>query len=163
MSDLKQRIIVVSDSHNHHELLKRIYEYENSNYSGSILYLHCGDSCCKYQDQIEPFISVRGNMDYLDELPFYKEIPVYKHKIFMTHGHFFNSKSINTMMDELGCDICMTGHTHVPVKEYKNNKWYINPGSVIKPRFMSKKQYMQVDIFDDGSIKITDKFIEDIM
>ena len=101
-------------------------------------------------------------MDFSDFLPFYRIIPVHKHKIFLTHGHLYSNNSILNIMEENACDICVTGHTHVPSIQNKNGKYFLNPGSVVRPRFASKRQYLSLDIEEDGNIKIKTKFIEEI-
>lgn len=159
------RIIIASDSHGHHELLKSIMEYERrqAELDGvSLVFLHAGDSSARYEDELEGWLSVKGNMDFSDFLPFYRIIPVHKHKIFLTHGHLYSNNSVLSIMEENACDICITGHTHVPSIQNKNGKYFLNPGSVIRPRFASKRQYLSLDIEDDGNIKIKTKFIEEI-
>ena len=161
----KLRIIIASDSHGHHELLSKIYEYERKEATKDnkmFLFLHAGDSSAKYEDEIEGWLSVKGNMDFSDFLPFYRIIEVHKHKIFLTHGHLYSNSAILSIMDENSCDICITGHTHVPSIQNKNGKYFINPGSISRPRFMSKRQYLSLDIEEDGNIKIKSKFIEEI-
>ena len=81
----------------------------------------------------------------------------------MTHGHLYNMNTINQIMKENDCDICVTGHTHVPSNQVINGKYYLNPGSIVRPRFMSSKQYMLLYIYEDGSMKIKNKLIEEIM
>lgn len=159
------RIIIASDNHGHHELLKSIMEYEKKigeKEGKSLLFLHAGDSSAKYEDELEGWLSVKGNMDFCEFLPFYRIIPLGMHKIFLTHGHLYSNASILNIMEENKCDICITGHTHVPFIQNKNGMYFINPGSTSRPRFASKKQYVSLDIDDDGNIKITSKFIEEI-
>ena len=50
----------------------------------------------------------------------------------------------------------------MPSKQIINDKYYLNPGSIARPRFNSKRQYLEIDIDVDGNIKINDKFIEEI-
>ena len=160
MDEVKMKIVVASDSHGHHELLELI---KNKERDKNTLFLHAGDSCAKYEDQLDGWISVKGNMDFLDSLPFYRVIEVYKHKIFITHGHLYNINTINNILKEENCDICITGHTHVPSNILKNGIYYLNPGSVARPRFMSKRQYLIIEIDECGNVKISPKFLEEIM
>ncbi len=163
MNKLIQKVVIVSDSHSHHELLDLIKDWEAKIDTCELLYIHAGDSCARYEDQLDGWLSVKGNMDYLDSLPFYRIIPLYKHKLFMTHGHLYNMNTINQIMKENDCDICVTGHTHVPSNQVINGKYYLNPGSIVRPRFMSSKQYILLYIYEDGSMKIKNKLIEEIM
>ncbi len=163
MNKLIQKIVVVSDSHSHHELLDLIKDWENKIDNCEIIFIHAGDSCARYDDQLDGWLSVKGNMDYLDSLPFYRIIPLYQHKAFVTHGHLYNMNTIIKIMDENNCDICISGHTHVPSQQEKEGKYFLNPGSIASPRFMSSKQYMLLYIYEDGSIKIKNKLIEEIL
>lgn len=162
MKEIKERIVVVSDSHGHHDYLEKIKEYEEKVFNKPIIFLHAGDSEAKYEDQLCGFLSVRGNMDYYLDLPYYLIIPVYKNIIFITHGHMFYKDQIDNIMTSNHANICITGHTHMPSKQIINDKYYLNPGSIARPRFNSKKQYLEIDIDIDGNIKINDKFIEEI-
>ena len=58
------RIVVVSDSHRNTQVLERIASLEKK----SDLFLHCGDACDLPQN-IKPFISVKGNCDFLFDYP----------------------------------------------------------------------------------------------
>ena len=53
------KILLVSDSHGHEQILKDLYRQ----YPKMDLYLHAGDSALDISS-IYPYISVRGNCDY---------------------------------------------------------------------------------------------------
>lgn len=163
MKEIKMRVVVVSDSHRNNELLLKIKEYEEKCFKERLLFIHAGDSEARYEDELYGFLSVRGNMDYELNLPNYLIIPVYKNIIFMTHGHLFYKDQIEKIMFDNHANICISGHSHYPSKEYCNNKYYLNPGSISRPRFNSKRQFLEIDIDIDGNIKINDKLIEEIL
>ena len=59
------------------------------------------------------------------------------HIIMCTHGHLYGVKTGLTALsyaaDEIGADIVLYGHTHIPDITNYNNKWFINPGSLGRP------------------------------
>jgi len=162
MDKIKARIIIASDSHRDCDVLTKIANYENKINKGyELVFLLAGDSE-EEAFMIEPFISVKGNCDYREDYPSYLIIPVHKHRIFMTHGHMYSNMTINDLMNDNRCDICITGHTHSPVNYEANGKRFINPGSVSRPRNGSKRNYLEMDIMEDGCLKFYTKFIEEI-
>lgn len=160
-----ERIIITSDSHGRSDILKIIYEYESKrfdNTKGEIVFLSCGDNCVN-KEEIYPYISVKGNMDFFYYYPSFLIIPVLKHKIYMTHG---NNQSLYTLlyaMDEKNCDILITGHTHILKIDIQDNRYFLNPGSVSRPRGNDRRSYLILDIDNEGIIKITKKGVEEIL
>jgi putative phosphoesterase len=71
-------------------------------------------------------------------------------KIFLTHGHLYHvkwtyDKIIHRGM-ELGADIVIFGHTHVPVCIEQGNMLLINPGSLKEARGGSKPSYVLLEL-----------------
>lgn len=64
--------------------------------------------------------------------------------IFATHGHQHNTTHPPMLKEG---DILLHGHTHVPVLEEFDGKYYINPGSVSIPKENSAHSYM---VLEDG-------------
>lgn len=62
--------------------------------------------------------------------------------IFATHGHVFHTG--NPPMLKKG-DILLHGHTHVPVMEAFDGKYYVNPGSVSIPKENSPHSYLMLE------------------
>ena len=58
MNKLIQKVVIVSDSHSHHELLDLIKDWEAKIDTCEILYIHAGDSCARYDDQLDGWLSV---------------------------------------------------------------------------------------------------------
>ena len=93
----------------------------------------------------ENVIYVRGNCDInvskLEfDTPYSKDIIINDKSIFLTHGHMY------TMEYLLGSnyDIIISGHTHIPNIEKKNNKLFLNPGSISKSR-SNENSFMIID------------------
>lgn len=79
------------------------------------------------------FHSVKGDFDEGD-MPEKKVVQIGEFKIGMIHGHqvlpWGNLESLAGIQRELGCDILLHGHTHQVDVKVKENKFYINPGSI---------------------------------
>ena len=100
----------------------------------------------------EEILCVRGNCDTeVDQMVL--EFPILadycilyagNRMIFATHGHQHNTA--NPPMLKQG-DVLLHGHTHVPVLEEFDGKYYINPGSVSIPKENSAHSYM---VLEDG-------------
>ena len=76
------KIVVCSDNHYNFDVLDKILaDNPDADY-----YWHLGDSEANEEKDIYPFVSVRGNNDYLN-LPVFKIFEVGGHRFFLTHGH----------------------------------------------------------------------------
>lgn len=94
---------------------------------------------------------VRGNCDTeVDQMVL--EFPILadyallwmgKRKVYVTHGHHFHKHALPPMQKG---DILLHGHTHVPAwEQLKDDKWYLNPGSVSIPKESSCHGYMVLE------------------
>lgn len=100
----------------------------------------------------EEILCVRGNCDTeVDQMVL--DFPILadycilyerERMIFATHGHTHNVS--NPPMLKAG-DILLHGHTHIPVSEEFDGKFYLNPGSVSIPKNGSPHSFM---ILEDG-------------
>lgn len=74
-----------------------------------------------------------------------KVIQIENFKFLLVHGHKYKVKvSFNRLFyraEELGVDMVVFGHTHVPYLGKINNIWMMNPGSPTIPRNGSKASY----------------------
>ena len=60
------------------------------------------------------------------------------HRIFFTHGHLYGVKTAGTALLEKkaaaeNCDIVLYGHTHLAKVEYRQGRYFLNPGSLRQP------------------------------
>ncbi len=88
-------------------------------------------------------IIVRGNGDYGHTEYNEDEIIEFKGKKFLlTHGHKYNVQNGITNLYykglELGANIVLFGHTHIPIIEKIENMIIMNPGSPSLPRDVIK-------------------------
>ncbi len=123
------RIVIASDSHGNNKILERIAMHELKEDNNALFYL-AGDSQSKEND-IAPFISVRGNTDFYPFKP-YLIIKLKKHNIIIIHSK--SDININTLMKENNCDIVVSGHTHMYEYNTIGDTTYLNPGSIDSPR-----------------------------
>ncbi len=76
---------------------------------------------------------VRGNCDFLD-LPRKIVLKIGSYKIGIIHGNQVyppgNEEELEEVCDNLDCDILINGHTHVQKVYIRNNKLFVNPGSL---------------------------------
>ena len=139
------KIIVVSDTHgNNGSFLETAMAMEKPD-----LLIHLGDyiSDAKKISKIMKvdYITVKGNGDYgimdfnEDEL-----LEINGKKIFLTHGHRYNvSYNLENIYHkglELGADLILFGHTHVPIIEKTKELIIMNPGSPSTPRTIDRKR-----------------------
>lgn len=132
------RIVVFSDTHHNISRARRVI----GNIPGITGVIHCGDVLTDLEElkNIFPnidFYSVPGNCDVFQG-DCEKLLEIEGKKIFITHGHRHNVKSENeieypTIRDrgrELGVDIVIFGHTHIPYNRNWGDIIVINPGSI---------------------------------
>lgn len=103
-----------------------------------------------------PVYIVRGNCDYTQ--PKLKENLVVEfcgRRIAMCHGHRY--LTIGDELDSLRyfglqnkADIVMFGHTHVPLLDEQKDITLLNPGSISKPRQISKIPTYAIMEADEG-------------
>ncbi|MFC7371286.1 metallophosphoesterase family protein [Fictibacillus iocasae] len=137
------KALIVSDSHGLTEELKRI---KNRHKSEVNLMIHCGDSeLHPHSEELEGFITVKGNCDYSKEFPSEAIEPLGDAAMYITHGHLYNVKmerlAIAFRAEETGAKIVCFGHTHVAEAYERNGIVFINPGSIRMPRGIAQKTY----------------------
>ncbi len=130
------KILIVSDTHGNCDALERVLLIE----SPADLLIHLGDVCSD-EDYIEaiakcPTVIIAGNNDILTHLPRTRALKIGDCRIHMEHGHRFYMGRDMIVRDakDLGVNIMMYGHTHVPVLEKVDGIWLVNPGSLTYPR-----------------------------
>jgi len=131
------KILVVSDTHGHSDLLQRCFEINKP----IDLIIHCGDGLIDLKRSSVPdgasLFYVAGNIDlqshiFSDEASMVIENILGK-RVLITHGHNHHVKSgLHLLKKEamrLSVDIVLFGHTHS--QEYiKNGITLFNPGNL---------------------------------
>jgi len=134
------RILIISDTHRHHEPLEDIL-IEDGPFD---MLIHCGDLEGE-EDEIFNLtgpecacIMVPGNNDYFSQLPRERSVTLEGHTIWITHGHHYyvstDPSLIKYEAEHRGAEIVMYGHTHIPVIDETGPVIAINPGSLTYPR-----------------------------
>lgn len=145
------RIIVFSDTH---KCIEPCIQVVN-NIKDVDMIIHAGDhwSDARELESIFgdiPVKYVKGNCDFA-MAPLEELIEIGGKKIFVTHGHMYDVKleheHYKTILErglELGADVVVFGHTHIPFNVNLGNISIINPGSVKYTR-----NYGIIEIEDD--------------
>lgn len=148
------KLVIVSDSHGSKDILDKIHLKE---YDGDYFF-HLGDAELP-EYLLSPFVSVKGNCDFLSDFPNTRDIEIEGIKIHMEHGNnFMFNHSPGEYIKNQNCDIFLFGHTHIKLATKVGRTLLFNPGSVKKPRDGSKGSYLIINI--DKNKNITHKFIE---
>lgn len=103
-------------------------------------------------------IAVRGNCDsevdqMLISFPIMADYAMLYHegrRIYVTHGHGFSMDHLPPLMEN---DIFIQGHTHVPVAEYRDGIFLLNPGSIALPKNNYPNSY---GIMENGAFAVKD-------
>jgi putative phosphoesterase len=72
----------------------------------------------------------------------------------VTHGHTYGDEAIQSMIENFGVDIWITGHTHVPVLEQRDVTVYLNPGSPAIPKGTQPRR--SVALVSETDIRLLD-------
>ncbi len=152
-----KKVLIISDTHIPNvafELPKSVISEAKS----SDVILHAGDiismdvlSELKYYGDV---YAVHGNMDRFDSstysLPDKLIIDIEGVKIGLTHGSgapwgiIGRVNKVFPNLEEL--DIIVFGHTHHPLLEKKDGRWYVNPGSPTDKRYAPYNSYAILEI-----------------
>jgi len=116
--------------------------------------LHTGDFYRDIQTlpigQQKKITAVAGNCDYQKNIPSEEVIDVSGKRLFLCHGHLFGVKtSLNRLYYkalEVGADIAVFGHTHVPTLVEENGIFLVNPGSASEPRIDSSPTCLRLHL-----------------
>lgn len=127
------KILVLSDSHGQMRLMEQAVRTEQPDEI-----FHLGDHI-RDAEQLErtfpsiPIARVVGNCDYFSDG--LKTIQCQRQgvSIFATHGHRYHVKfgyqRLEYAAREVGAQVVLFGHTHVPYCEQYNGLWLLNPGA----------------------------------
>ena len=149
------RIIVVSDTHRDYKSLERLVLMHKKT---ADLFIHLGDGAQELAavKKIYPtvkWLQTPGNCDYASGEASVGFYGCMKARIFYTHGHIYCVKygldALLTAGQEVGANVILYGHTHIPHVKYENGVYLMNPGSPSCPR-NAKSSYGIIDIVPTG-------------
>ncbi|MGL5693999.1 MAG: metallophosphoesterase family protein [Peptostreptococcaceae bacterium] len=144
---------IVSDTHRMDKFINEAIPYLKE----CDLIIHAGDNFIdsKYIHKLTnvDIIGVKGNCDFdyvEDEMVFELENKI----IFLCHGDkygvSYDLNDIEKKAKDENANIVIFGHTHVPLSIKKDGILYVNPGSLSLPRGGSSKQFVIMNITEDG-------------
>lgn len=157
------KVLVVSDSHGRHDLLRKAIGQE----APIDMLIHAGDIEGDLDKILGPkreyvVHAVAGNMDWSNSLESAELFDMAGHKVFLTHGHRYGvSYTLSKLRDtaeECGADVAIYGHTHMPALDEQNDIMLLNPGSVAKPRQAGLKKTYAVITINDKTGKMSVRF-----
>ena len=160
------KILIMSDSHGHHDLVRRAIGQE----APIDMLIHAGDVEGDLEQVLGPgrdyeLRVVAGNMDWSDRLEDELCFPIGDHhRVYLTHGHRLGVHSGTYWLVERarkkGADIAVYGHIHVPDYGTEEGVLVINPGSIAKPRQQGwRKSYAVMTVDEDGKLDVKFKYL----
>mgnify|MGYP001493710332 CR=1 FL=1 len=149
------RAIVFSDSHGNFAALERVYDMHEGD-ADVFIFLGDGEEEIELLKMLHPEADIRyvsGNCDYMSSTPDYDVARLAGKTVFYTHGHRFGVKlsldELEKYARNLEADVVLFGHTHEACAEYRNGVYFMNPGSVSRPR-EGAPSYGILDVTDAG-------------
>ena len=138
-------IAVISDSHGNRNSISKI----KKKISNAQVLIFLGDGENDLNEITEGFTgevyAVRGNCDFDGKYP--------EERIFMCHGHKYGVKygynSIYYRGKEVGADIVLFGHSHLPIIEEYDGLILMNPGSISHGMGRFDKTLGYIDLIDN--------------
>jgi hypothetical protein len=151
---IQMKILVVADNHGDDQILRNI----QIRHQDCDVYLHAGDSKM-HESALAPFITVRGNNDFLIE-NYFRIINTPLGKIYLTHGHKeLASSSLITTAKQFGCKFVIHGHTHKSAYYEKDGILVLCPGALSYPRGGEDRRYAIIELNEETKT-INVKFID---
>ena len=159
------KAVIVSDSHGRFGGIQKIIERE----APFDVFLHAGDIQGGIGHIEEwagcPVYAVKGNCDWSGDFPQEVMVPFGSHRIFLTHGHRHNVKlekeTLARTAMNLGADVAVHGHTHIPAADERYGVIVLCPGSVSEPRQQTRRPtYIVLETVPEKGIKWDIKYVE---
>lgn len=148
------KILICSDTHGYDKNLQSVIEEQKP----LDMLIHLGDAegsdpmIASWLNEGCELVMVRGNNDFFSALEPELELELGPHRVFLTHGHYYNvSLGVDYLREEAldrGCDMAMYGHTHRPFLEYGDEVLVLNPGSLSYPRQKGRRPSYMILEFD---------------
>lgn len=153
------KILVVSDSHGRWGALYNVIQ----SHPDAGFVIHLGDGYddlerIRHRFPQKGMIGVLGNCDFVHGAgtSLHGTMTVEGKDIFFTHGHVYNVKSglakVIQASQQRNAQICLYGHTHIPLAEKRDGLYILNPGSVGLPH--NNKPTCGVIEITDGEISL---------
>lgn len=165
------RILVISDTHGNLDRFREIFEKIKKEDPVQMI-VHCGDH---YDDAAVlrrscgiPVVAVKGNCDGNFSDVSFAILETEAGDFLVTHGHMenvgHNLQRLCYKAEENGCIGAIFGHTHRAAYVQADGMYFMNPGSLTKPRDGSGGTFGILKTDEDsvsGKIYRFDDFISD--
>lgn len=96
------------------------------------------------------FSGVNGNCDAPSSVPYKRLFDLEGRRILLCHGHLYHVglglSYIKQKAHDMGANVVLFGHTHVPLCLEEEGVLYLNPGSLTSPRGGSHASYAILEI-----------------
>ncbi len=147
-------MLVVSDTHGDRRILEAVIK--QGGVPDAVIHAgdHFADSVWIQKNYPCQVYGVAGNCDWGRRGPDELVVDLSGIKILITHGHRLGVKAglseIVRRGKQLGVDVCIFGHTHVPLDQKMENLHLFNPGSPCRPRDHQQGSYGWLTVSPDG-------------
>ncbi|MBQ2867280.1 MAG: metallophosphoesterase [Firmicutes bacterium] len=153
------RLMVVSDTHGMVNQAMEIYRREEEKAHIDHI-IHLGDlksDARALQVRLgADVICVPGNCDGSISRDDEKVVETPWGKILLTHGHLesvdYDLQKLQWRAEEMGCKAAFFGHTHRPTYVFEHGMYFLNPGSLSRPRGVTEGSYAMVEVTEDGFV-----------
>lgn len=144
------KIVVCSDNHRNYDVLSKIL----SDNPDADYYFHLGDSEMEIEE-VSPFLSVRGNVDFDYSFSYDRIIDIMNHSFYLIHGNSYGGDP--NLLARAGkmndCDVVLFGHTHSYLDTEIDGVRLINPGSCSRQKDGTPNSYAILFIDVNGVIE----------
>lgn len=119
---------------------------------------HCGDFAEEARDIGAffhcPYYAVKGNCDYYCDEPLEKLVTLGGKTFLLVHGHTCTGELSLVYKGQMAhADAVLFGHSHIPYESWHEGILLLNPGSLSRPRGLSKAGCVALTI-EQGEIRI---------
>lgn len=119
---------------------------------------HCGDFAEEARDIGAffhcPYYAVKGNCDYYCDEPLEKLVTLGGKTFLLVHGHTCTGELSLVHKGQMAhADAVLFGHSHIPYESWHEGILLLNPGSLSRPRGLSKAGCVVLTI-EQGEIRI---------
>lgn len=158
------KILIVSDTHGRTYNLDYVIAQE----APFDYFIHLGDVCDVYLETEReiscPKTIIAGNNDFFGTYPKEAELELAGKRIWLNHGHrygiHYGTDFLKKTGREMGVDIVMCGHSHVPVIDIEDDIMVLNPGSLTFPRQENRTpSYIVMEINEAGEVNCRIRYL----
>ncbi len=153
------KLLVFSDSHGQTRHMAEVLQRIGKDMDGLI---HLGDGygdvapLCAASFPHLQIHQVYGNCDWFSPDTPFTLVDCAGKRLLLTHGHGYHVKQdlqrLHYLALEQQVDVCLFGHSHVPVWFQQENIWFMNPGSISLPKGTPFPTYGVLHITATGDI-----------